>query len=71
MYRKETIYISRITLPFLIESPEPKASKAESISSQYSFLILSSASVRSVMIQITFHIMAYTYIVQYKDNKKS
>lgn len=57
------------TLPFLIESPDPKASKAESISSQYTCLILSSASVRSA-IRITFHIM-YTYTVQYTGNKKT
>jgi len=50
-------------LPFLIESPEPKMSKVERISSQYIFLILSSASVRSAIIRIMFHIMAYTYIV--------
>lgn len=50
--RKESLYV----IPFLIESPEFKASKIESMSLQYIFLILSSASVRSAITQITFRV---------------
>lgn len=50
--RKESLYV----IPFLIESPELKASKIESMSLQYIFLILSSASVRSAITQITFRV---------------
>lgn len=64
--KKQCLY--HITIPFLIESPEPKISKAESILSQYNFLILSSASVRSAVIRITFHYSIHI-IVQYKGKR--
>lgn len=71
-YRDPFIYIKEKhisciphILPFLIESPEPKASKAESISLQYTCLILSSASVRSAIIRITFHVIAYIDCIYY------